>query len=71
MRILVINPNTTAAMTASILDAARKVAGPGTQVDASHPRFGPASIEGFYEEVIGALGVVDEIRAGESRGYDG
>jgi allantoin racemase len=71
MRILVINPNTTAAMTASILDSARKVAGPGTQVDGSQPRFGPASIEGFYEEAVSALGVVDEVRAGESRGYDG
>lgn len=71
MRILVINPNTTAAMTASMLEAAKSVAAPGTQLDASSPRFGPASIEGFYEEAVSALGVVDEIRRGEQLGYDG
>jgi allantoin racemase len=71
MKILILNPNTTAAMTASMLEAAKDVAAPGSQVDGSHPRFGPASIEGFYEEAVSALGVVDEIRRGEQAGYDG
>jgi allantoin racemase len=52
MRILVVNPNTTASMTAKIGDAARRVARPGTEIVAINPKSGPASIEGYYDEAI-------------------
>jgi allantoin racemase len=46
MRILIINPNTTASMTEAIGLAAAKVASTGTAVLAVNPETGPASIQG-------------------------
>jgi allantoin racemase len=46
MRILIINPNTTASMTEAIGTAAAKVASAGTTVVAVNPDNGPASIQG-------------------------
>ena len=46
MRILVVNPNTTAGMTAKIAAAAQRVAAPGTDIVALTSPHGPASIEG-------------------------
>lgn len=70
MQIRVINPNTTAAMTETIGRAARRVAAPGTRIVASHPQSGPASIESRFDEAIAAVGVLDEVRAGERDGAD-
>ena len=47
MRLHIVNPNTTASMTAKIAAAARSVALPGTVIDARQPTMGPVSIEGF------------------------
>ena len=60
--LLLINPNTTASMTASIAEAARAVAAPGTQIHACQPSFGPASIEGHFDEAIAAAGVAEQVR---------
>lgn len=68
MRILVINPNTTAAMTEKIAAAARRVAAPGTEIVAVNPDKGPVSIEGFYDEAMSVPGVLELIRRHE--GYD-
>lgn len=65
MQIRVINPNTTAAMTETIGAAARRVAAPGTRIVATHPASGPASIESHFDEAIAAVGVLEEVRAGE------
>ncbi|PCI02653.1 MAG: Asp/Glu/hydantoin racemase [Hyphomicrobiales bacterium] len=46
MRILIINPNSTASMTSSIAEAAEKIAAPGTVITATNPADGPASIQG-------------------------
>jgi allantoin racemase len=46
MHILVINPNSTAAMTASIGAAAQGVAAPGTRITAVNPGDGPPAIQG-------------------------
>jgi allantoin racemase len=71
MRIKVINPNTTASMTAGIGAAARAVAAAGTEIVAVSPAMGPVSIEGHYDEAVAAMGVLDEVRAGERDRYDG
>ena len=52
MRIVVINPNTTAAMTETIGRAAAAAATPGTEVVAGTPRMGPVSIESHYDEAL-------------------
>lgn len=62
MRILVINPNTTAAMTEKIGAAARRVAAPGTEIVAVNPASGPVSIEGYYDEAISVPGLLEMIR---------
>lgn len=68
MRILLVNPNTSAAMTAKIAVAARAVAAPGTEIIAVNPADGPVSIEGYYDEVFSAPGLLAEIANGEAIG---
>jgi len=62
MNLLLINPNTTASMTQSMADAARRVARPETRITAVQPSFGPVSIEGHHDEVIAAAGVLEQLR---------
>jgi allantoin racemase len=70
MRILVVNPNTTASMTATIAAAARAVAAPPTEIMAVTSGMGPASIEGYYDEAIAVPGLLAEIARGERAGAD-
>ncbi len=65
MKIRVINPNTTISMTEKIGEAARKIASPGTVIVAVNPKSGPVSIESHFDEAISAVGVTEEVRAGE------
>ncbi len=62
MNILLINPNTSTAMTEGIAAAARHVCAPGTSILATQPSFGPASIEGHFDEAIAAAGVAEQVR---------
>lgn len=62
MRLLVVNPNTTASMTEKIGAAARAVAGPATQIVAVNPASGPSSIEGYFDEVFAIPGLIEEMR---------
>lgn len=70
-RIQVINPNTSAAMTHTIGEAARAVAMPGTEILAVCPSQGVDSIEGHFDEAIAAVGVLEQIRRGQAQGVDG
>ncbi|MEP7239962.1 MAG: aspartate/glutamate racemase family protein [Devosia sp.] len=62
MRLLVVNPNTTASMTEKIGAAARAVAAPDTTILAVNPSDGPASIEGYYDEVFAIPGLIAEMQ---------
>lgn len=68
MRIMIINPNTTASMTAKVAGAARAAAAAGTQIEAVNPGFGPASIEGYFDEAFAVPGLLAEI--GKAPGRD-
>ena len=68
MLIRVINPNTTAAMTASIANAAQAAAGIGTAIEAVTSASGPISIEGYHDEALSLPGLLAEIAAGEAIG---
>lgn len=68
MRILVVNPNTTAAMTQIIAAAARAAAAPSSKIMAVTSRHGPASIEGYFDEALSVPGLLDCIREGEASG---
>ena len=61
MRIQVINPNTTRSMTLKIGLAAKAAASPGVEVTAVNPDFGPASIEGYFDEAFSVPGLIEEI----------
>ena len=61
MHILIVNPNTTASMTRKIGEAARAAAAQGTEISAVNPAFGPASIEGYYDEAFSVPGLLAEM----------
>lgn len=63
MRIKLINPNSTVAMTTSMALAARAVASAGSEIDAVTSASGPVSIEGHYDEAISVIGIIDVMRA--------
>lgn len=71
MRIRLINPNTTWAMTDAMAAAARRVAAAGTDIVAVSPPMGPPSIEGWYDEALAVPGLLAEVAAGERLGSDG
>jgi allantoin racemase len=68
MRLLVINPNSTASMTEKIGVAARGAASPETEVIAVNPLHGPISIEGYYDEALSVPGLLQVIQT--TPGYD-
>jgi allantoin racemase len=68
MRILIVNPNTTSSMTATISAAAKTVAAEGTEIEAVTSLMGPVSIEGYYDEVFAIPGMLAEIAKGEKAG---
>jgi allantoin racemase len=70
MRLHVVNPNTTASMTAKIAAAARSIALPDTLIDARQPAMGPVSIEGFYDEAFAVPGMLGCIREADRDGAD-
>ena len=61
MKLCIVNPNTTVAFTRKIAHAARLVARAETQIVAVNPEFGPASIEGYFDEAFSVPGLLDEI----------
>ena len=63
MRILVVNSNTTAAMTERIGRSAREAASPGTEIIATNPREGPVSVEGHYDAAFAVPGMLRVIRS--------
>lgn len=70
MRIHVINPNSTAAMTRTIADAARAAASPGTDIDAETGMGTPPSIEGYRDEAMAVPALLAAILRAEARGAD-
>ncbi len=65
MHIRVINPNTTTGMTATIGEAASRIAAPGTRISATQPVDGPVSIESHFDEAVSTLGVLEAVLSGE------
>lgn len=61
MRILVVNVNTTASMTAAIGASARSVASPGTEIIELTPDLGADSCEGNFESYLAAIAVMDKV----------
>lgn len=70
MRIAVINPNTTTAMTARIAEAARAGASPGTDILERQSLHGPDAIEGPFDGALAVPGLLKAITAAEAEGAD-
>jgi allantoin racemase len=70
-RIWVINPNTTASMTATIERCARAVTAPDTSVTGITSECGPPSIESHYDEAMSVPGLLQLVARGEREGVDG
>lgn len=73
MRILLVNPNTSRAMTAKIAAAAREVAAADVEIRAVCPDTGPAAVESHLDEVRAAAAVVElvaqDVASGGSDAY--
>jgi allantoin racemase len=67
MNIVVINPNTTAAMTARIATTAKAVAQAGTHIIAIQPSAGPASIEGYADEAMAVPHMLEAMFAEQAK----
>lgn len=61
MKITVINPNTSDAITGTIVAAARAVAGQGVEVVGVHPTRGVDSVESHTEEAWATVGILEQI----------
>lgn len=59
MKITVINPNTTRSMTKKIADAARAAARSDTEIVATQPDRGPASIQGYHDIALCLPGLLE------------
>lgn len=70
MKLLLVNPNTTASMTATAARAARSVAAAGTEIVPVTSAMGPESIEGYYDEALSLPGLLHALRDGEAAGAD-
>ncbi len=68
---MVINPNTTGAMTEKIAKAAKAVANSTTEITAVNPDKGPVSIEGYYDEAYCVPGLLELVCKGEKESYNG
>ncbi|ADP81634.1 Hydantoin racemase [Pseudofrankia inefficax] len=68
---MIVNPNTTASMTRTVLAGAEAVAGPSTRLVGSTAARGVESVESNTDEVWGALAVLEQVRTGETTGVDG
>lgn len=64
----VVNPNTTQSMTDIIADAARACASPSTEIIGRTSTFGPASIEGHYDEALATIGLLKAVEQGDKEG---
>ena len=67
MNIVVINPNTTTAMTQRIAATAQAVAQAGTHVIPIQPSAGPASIEGYADEAMAVPHMLEAMFAVQSQ----
>ncbi len=65
MKILIVNPNTTASMTEKAGSAARAVASPGTEIVATSSQDGPASIQGYLDVATCVPGLLAEVQRHE------
>ena len=70
MRVLVVNPNTSAAMTAAIAQELASIKRPDAEVDVVKPSEGPEVIESAYDESRAVPELLRLVRRAPEQGYD-
>ena len=65
MKIKVINPNTTIEMTEDISISARAYSRPETEIVCVNAEKWPVTIEGFYDESVALLGLIEQLLKSE------
>lgn len=70
MKLLLINPNTSDGFTAIAQKAADKYKRPDTVVKAVSSPCGPLTLEGYFDELISSIGVLETVQR-EKDNYDG
>ncbi|MEN6411481.1 MAG: aspartate/glutamate racemase family protein [Veillonellales bacterium] len=70
MRIMVINPNTSTAMTDNIRHTLTAVKSPDTELTVTCPKFGPITIETAYDEAWATVYMLDLVKQANDEGYD-
>lgn len=70
MNLLVVNPNTSEAMTEDIRDTVERVRAPDTTVTVTSLDFGPEALESFYDYTLSAFGLCRLLEK-EKDTYDG
>lgn len=71
MKILVINPNDSDGMRGLIAQSCQAVAFAGLDLEVRCAGAGVASIEGFHDGALAAVGVLQQVARGEAEGVDG
>jgi allantoin racemase len=70
MKILVINPNTSATMTDRIRRALEAIKRPDTELTVVCPRSGPETIESAYDEAFAIPPTLELVKRANAEGYD-
>ncbi len=71
MKIAIINPNSTSAMTEKCRLVAEKYKQTNTEIFASNPQDSPASIEGHFDKVMSLPCLINEVEKAKQWGADG
>lgn len=71
MRLIVINPNTSASFCADMRRQLAPLAAPGSRVEVMSPVVGLPSVESHRDEAIAAVGLCEIVSREEQRGADG
>lgn len=71
MKLLVVNPNSTAAMTDKVARSLRPFVAPGTEITFVNPAATPASIEGYFDEATSVPAMLDIVAEAERQGNQG
>ena len=70
MKILVLNPNTSEAVTARIAAVVRKIARPETQAVVTRIARGPEALESHYDESVAAPFILEAVKQANRDGFD-
>jgi len=70
MKILVLNPNTSEAVTTRVADVVCRIARPDTQVEVTKIPHGPETLESYYDESLATPYILEAVKEANRQGFD-